>query len=703
MVYRLKQDDVFKIKSPAAALSKILPVRVQHVQCDMKSKKVELLKRSEHEQLREIFAKYASGTTSSGEQFMTYSDLIQKYLQLLDINNYDEYTLSLFGSSVDTSRDNMISYTEFQAFEALLCLPDAMYALAFQIFDRNGNGYITGDEFQDIINHTTLNREIPFDFNCDFIKLHFGKDKDRKVTYSEFTQLIHDFHEEHALQAFRKFDKKNTGSISAKDFEYLMVTLKSFLLSEFVQDNLITVTVGGGGHRHVSYAYFSAFVSLLNNMELVKKLYLAITRGNRNVEVTKEEMLYQAQEFAQITPLEIDILCQLVGIQHQTGRINFEDLEVISPIEGRETPFTLQMQIAEEKLRFEQGTERTPLLSVLESGYRFFLGSIAGATGATAVYPIDLVKTRLQNQRSAMVGELMYKNSWDCFNKVLRHEGARGLYRGLGPQLVGVCPEKAIKLTMNDFMRDQLMNKDGSLPLWAEMVAGGTAGASQVMFTNPLEIVKIRLQVAGEIVGGARVSAFTVIKELGIMGLYKGSRACFLRDIPFSAIYFPAYAHVKKMLADENGYNHPGTLLLAATIAGMPAAAIPTPADVIKTRLQVASRKGQTTYRGLMHCAQTILREEGFSAFWKGTPARVLRSSPQFGVTLLTYELLQRTFRIDFGGRRPEGSEASATKIEEQLSRNPDHIGGYRLAKATFAGMEAKFGLMLPKFNKSVG
>jgi solute carrier family 25 aspartate/glutamate transporter 12/13 len=71
------------------------------------------------------------------------------------------------------------------------------------------------------------------------------------------------------------------------------------------------------------------------------------------------------------------------------------------------------------------------------------------ATGATAVYPIDLVKTRLQNQRTAMVGELMYKNSFDCFKKVLRHEGFRGLYRGLGPQLVGVCPEKAIKLTVS--------------------------------------------------------------------------------------------------------------------------------------------------------------------------------------------------------------------------------------------------------------
>jgi hypothetical protein len=49
----------------------------------------------------------------------------------------------------------------------------------------------------------------------------------------------------------------------------------------------LQVTVGGGGHRLVSYAYFSAFVSLLNNMELVKKLYLAVTRGNRHAEVTK--------------------------------------------------------------------------------------------------------------------------------------------------------------------------------------------------------------------------------------------------------------------------------------------------------------------------------------------------------------------------------------------------------------------------------
>lgn len=55
----------------------------------------------------------------------------------------------------------------------------------------------------------------------------------------------------------------------------------------------------------------------------------------------------------------------------------------------------------------------------------------------------------MQNQRvGADIGEVMYRNSVDCFKKVIRHEGILGLYRGLVPQLMGVAPEKAIKLTV---------------------------------------------------------------------------------------------------------------------------------------------------------------------------------------------------------------------------------------------------------------
>jgi solute carrier family 25 (mitochondrial aspartate/glutamate transporter), member 12/13 len=41
---------------------------------------------------------------------------------------------------------------------------------------------------------------------------------------------------------------------------------------------------------------------------------------------------------------------------------------------------------------------------------------------------------------------------------VIRHEGFTGLYRGLVPQLLGVAPEKAIKLTMNDLTRSEFIH-----------------------------------------------------------------------------------------------------------------------------------------------------------------------------------------------------------------------------------------------------
>lgn len=83
-------------------------------------------------------------------------------------------------------------------------------------------------------------------------------------------------------------------------------------------------------------------------------------------------------------------------------------------------------------------------------------------------------------------------------------------------------------------------------------------------------------------------------------------------------------------------------LLTAGAIAGMPAAYLTTPCDVIKTRLQVETRKGDTGYTSLTHCAKTVFKEEGLKAFFKGGPARIMRSSPQFGFTLAGYEVLQK-------------------------------------------------------------
>lgn len=99
------------------------------------------------------------------------------------------------------------------------------------------------------------------------------------------------------------------------------------------------------------------------------------------------------------------------------------------------------------------------------------------------------------------------------------------------------------------------------------------------------------------------------------------------------------------------------------------------------------------------------MAEEGPKAFWKGTVARVCRSSPQFGVTLVTYELLQRTFYVDFGGSRPAGSELQTPSSPSMLSGkidNPDHVGGYRAAVPMLNGIETKFGLSLPRFQSTI-
>uniref|UniRef100_A0A8C3SCF3 Solute carrier family 25 member 13 n=1 Tax=Chelydra serpentina TaxID=8475 RepID=A0A8C3SCF3_CHESE len=660
--------------------------------------KVALTKRADPTELKTIFLKYAS-VEKNGEFFMSPNDFITRYLGIIGAGVPNPNTVQLLGGVVDQTKDGLISFQEFVAFESVLCAPDALFMVAFQLFDKTGDGEVTFEDVKQVFGQTTIHQHIPFNWKSEFVQLHFGKDRKRRLTYAEFTQFLLEIQLEHAKQAFVQRDNAQAGRVTAIDFRDIMVTIRPHMLTPFVEECLVAAAGGTTSHQ-VSFSYFNGFNSLLNNMELIRKIYSTLAGNRKDVEVTKEEFVLAAQKFGQVTPMEVDILFQLADLYEPRGRMTLADIERIAPLEEGTLPYNL----AEAQRQKAPGDVSRPILiQIAESAYRFALGSIAGAVGATAVYPIDLVKTRMQNQRStgSFVGELMYKNSFDCFKKVLRYEGFFGLYRGLLPQLLGVAPEKAIKLTVNDFVRDKFMNKDRSVPLAAEILAGGCAGGSQVIFTNPLEIVKIRLQVAGEITTGPRVSALTVLRDLGFFGLYKGAKACFLRDIPFSAIYFPCYAHLKTAFANEDGQVSAGSLLMAGSIAGMPAASLVTPADVIKTRLQVAARAGQTTYSGVIDCFGKILREEGPKALWKGAGARVFRSSPQFGVTLVTYELLQRWLYVDFGGVKPAGSEPVPKSRITLPAPNPDHVGGYKLAVATFAGIENKFGLYLPRFRPS--
>ena len=66
------------------------------------------------------------------------------------------------------------------------------------LYSNESSVQVSLDEFVGILSKTTLHQKIPFNFDCDFVKLYFGKEGKRDITYSEFSQFLHDFHEEWA-------------------------------------------------------------------------------------------------------------------------------------------------------------------------------------------------------------------------------------------------------------------------------------------------------------------------------------------------------------------------------------------------------------------------------------------------------------------------------------------------------------------------
>ena len=178
--------------------------------------------------------------------------------------------------------------------------------------------------------------------------------------------------------------------------------------------------------------------------------------------------------------MEADILFHFAGLDAPSGRLSLKDFAKVVDASWQ-SAYALGVDSARAADKAISRGKRW-LHNILESAHHFALGSIAGAFGAFMVYPIALVKTRMQNQRSQRVGEMLYKNSIDCAKKVVKNEGFTGLYSGVLPQLVGVAPEKAIKLTVNDLVRGRYTDHKTGKIWWPwEILAGASAGACQVV------------------------------------------------------------------------------------------------------------------------------------------------------------------------------------------------------------------------------
>uniref|UniRef100_A0A4W5KHT0 Solute carrier family 25 member 12 n=1 Tax=Hucho hucho TaxID=62062 RepID=A0A4W5KHT0_9TELE len=104
--------------------------------------KVETTARGDSNELRTIFLKHAS-VVEDGEHYMSPRDFVQNFLGLHNQPDHNRKTVQLIAGVADTSKDGLISFQEFLAFESILCVPDALFIVAFQLFDKTGTGDIS--------------------------------------------------------------------------------------------------------------------------------------------------------------------------------------------------------------------------------------------------------------------------------------------------------------------------------------------------------------------------------------------------------------------------------------------------------------------------------------------------------------------------------------------------------------------------------
>lgn len=291
--------------------------------------------------------------------------------------------------------------------------------------------------------------------------------------------------------------------------------------------------------------------------------------------------------------------------------------------------------------------------------------------GALITCPLEVVKTQFQalHGRSAMqVTKPAYMPRFVFALTVLvEKEGLRGLWKGLGPNLAGVFPSRAIYFGTYNATKAQLLNVGYHDSSFVHVLSAMAAGVAVSTATSPIWLVKTRMQLQTSDsplhTGHANYKnsldcATRVWKEEGIRGFYKGLGASYL-GIAESSIQFVLYEKMKAAaLEDKKKKNetfhqsplHPIRLSnieymsLAAT-AKLIAAISTYPHEVLRTRMReqrVATLDNPFKYTGLLQAMRLIFREEGVAGLYGGMSTHLLRVVPNAAIMFWTYECVVR-------------------------------------------------------------
>mmetsp|Transcript_14467 Transcript_14467/g.17541 ORF Transcript_14467/g.17541 Transcript_14467/m.17541 type:complete len:359 (-) Transcript_14467:494-1570(-) len=177
---------------------------------------------------------------------------------------------------------------------------------------------------------------------------------------------------------------------------------------------------------------------------------------------------------------------------------------------------------------------------------RLVSGALAGMTATAVTHPLDTIRLRLALPNSG------YSGMTDAFMKVVRLEGPMALLKGLPATLAGIAPYAAVNFTAYDVAKSFVYGTMGMQQYWlTNMGVGAATGTFAATVCYPLDTVRRRMQMKGDMYKGSIDCITTMARTEGYRGFYKGWLANTLKVVPQNSIRFVTYELLKSMLGVE--------------------------------------------------------------------------------------------------------------------------------------------------------
>ncbi|XP_027876214.1 calcium-binding mitochondrial carrier protein SCaMC-1-like isoform X1 [Xiphophorus couchianus] len=401
------------------------------------------------------------------------------------------------------------------------------------------------------------------------------QNNDGTLDFSEFTKYLKD-HEMKLLLTFKSLDRNNDGRIDATEIQQTLAELGIHVSRAEAQKILQSMDIDGT--MTVDWNEFREHFLLYPAYNLEE----IIRYWKHSLVLDIGESLSIPDEFTEEEKRSDEWWKQLVagavaGAVSRTGTAPLDRLKVfmqvhssaankISLIGGfrqmivegglislwRGNGINVLKIAPETAIKFMAYEQYKKLLTSegtkIETHKRFMAGSMAGATAQTAIYPMEVLKTRLTLRKTGQ-----YAGMFDCAKKILRKEGVTAFYKGYIPNLIGIIPYAGIDLAVYETLKNTWLShhtKDSANPGVLVLLGCGTISCTCGQLASyPLALIRTRMQAQASLDVSDQPSMSSLLRTIvakdGFFGLYRGILPNFMKVIPAVSISYVVYEYMK--------------------------------------------------------------------------------------------------------------------------------------------------------------